>query len=107
MDVYTWICLLATLAAIALRRHILVRVLCVGFLMWVCGMRHLDIVQAERTLLHVDRLTEPGEPLPELDPEEIVWILQRTPAGLTAFLCAGVLALVPPGAPRRSEDAAR
>ena len=90
MDVYTFAALVATIVAIALRRFVFVRVLAVAFLLWIGFHQQLNIHQAERMLMM--RADAPSYPTPDL---EIVGVLQRTPAGFVAFLCAGVLALVP------------
>jgi hypothetical protein len=103
MDVYLFASLLATIVAIALRRLLLVRVLAVALLLWIGAQQHLDLRQAERMLMQVDTPSDPQSAASrDLDADKILRVLQRTPTGFFAFLCAGALALVPVG--RRPSD---
>ena len=73
------------------------------WLLWIGAQQYLDIRQVDRMLMQVDTLSAPHSAArPELDAGELRRILQRTPAGFVALLCAGVLALVPIG--RRPSD---
>lgn len=103
MDMWSFFSLFVTIVAIALRRVVVVRVLAVMVLLWIGVQHYLDIRQVDRMLMQVDTPSAPHRTAkPDVDAGELRRVLRRTPAGFVAFLCAGVLALVPVG--RRPSD---
>jgi hypothetical protein len=102
MDLYSLTCLAATVATVWLRRLLAVRILAVAFLLWVAVQQQVDLQQAQRTLSMQIAATseELGTQRPDLAADELKRILDRTPGGLVALLCTGVLALVPAGSRR-------
>lgn len=95
MNAYLVGCLVVTVIAVALRKHMVVRVLAVGVLLWIGYLQRLDVQQVERMV----GAATPGKVIerPESVVHDLGNVMRRdtNQAGFIPFLCAGILALVP------------
>lgn len=106
MDAYSIACLAAVALAVSLRRLLVARVLAVAFLFWVGVHQQADIQQAQRMVrMQIAASSEEGEAArPPQSLASLRDVLERTSAGLIAFLSMSFIALVP-AAPRREAPA--